>query len=134
MLQRSTALTTAGPRAPRRLAGAMLGAGLALALAVGPVSADHTFGVLDCGTAGTFEVEAASIQPLPKFESPVPWSTIFLLEGTNQVFHAFTIVTPAWTISTKATYRNPHAVVTCTLTSRGLNFESPWSLTGFFAS
>lgn len=105
------------------------GVALALALAAGPVSATHTDGTLDCGSAGTYEVQAASAAP-PNFEAPVPWSGLFLLEGTNRVFRAFTIDTPRWSINLRAADRNPKAVVSCTLTSSGFNFDTPWTMTG----
>jgi hypothetical protein len=109
-----------------------IGVGFALALSAGPVSATHTLGTLDCGPAGAFEVEAGSSAP-PDFEAPVPWSGLFLLEGTNQVFRAFRIETPRSSIHLQAADHNPHAVVTCTLTSSGFNFETPWTLVGFMA-
>ena len=116
----------------RRRAMAMLaGSSLALGLVAGPVAASHTYGVLDCGTVGTFDVEAASIQPLPSFEAPGPWSGLFLLEDTNRVFRAFSIVTPRWSTVRGATSRNPGADIGCTLTSSGLNFDEPWLLVGF---
>jgi hypothetical protein len=108
----------------------LAGSSLALALAAGHATASHTFGVLDCGTAGTFDVEAASIEPLPAFEAPGPWSGLFQLEDTNRVFRAFSLVTPRWSIVLEATNRNPVVDVQCTLTSSGLNFEEPWLLVG----
>jgi hypothetical protein len=116
-----------------RFIGLMLGLSLALAVGVAPAAADHTYGVLDCGTAGTFDVEAASIEPLPAFEAPGPWSGLFLLEGTQQVFRAFYVETPRWTTAFEAANRNPNATVECTLTSSGLNFEEPWILVGQLA-
>lgn len=75
----------------RRTLGALVGASLVTVMLASPVAAHHTYGVLDCGSAGTYEVEAASIEPLPRFESPVPWSGLFLLEDTNRVFRAFSM-------------------------------------------
>lgn len=115
-----------------RTISALAGTLLAVALGVGPVAADHTYGVLDCGAAGTFEVEAASIEPLPKFEAPVPWAAAYLIEGTNRVFVATSISTPRWSI-VLAGDRNPRATLDCSLTSSGFNFEQPWVLTGFLA-
>lgn len=109
-----------------------IGVGLAFALSAGPVSATHTDGTLDCGPAGTYQVQAASAAP-PDFEAPVPWSGLFLLEGTNRVFRALTIDTPRWSIVLPAADHNPRATVSCTLASSGLNFETPWALTGFLA-
>ena len=108
----------------------ILGASLALTLAVGPAAANHTNGTLDCGDAGTYQVEAASIEPLPKFEAPVPSSGLFQLEGTNRVFRAFYLATPRSLIVEPALYHNPKALIECTLTSSGFNFEEPWVLVG----
>jgi hypothetical protein len=108
----------------------MIAATLAFVLAATPAAATHTDGVLDCGAAGAFHVEAASIQPLPKFEAPPPWAGLLRLEDTNRVFRAFSIETPRWTIVQSAVYRNPHATILCTLTSTGVNFEEPWVLVG----
>ena len=113
-----------------RTSSLIIGASLALALAVGPAAATHTDGILDCGAAGTFDVEAASTEPLPKFESPVPWSGLYLLEGTNRVFRAFYLATPRSLIVEPALYHNPNALIECTLTSSGFNFEEPWVLVG----
>lgn len=118
------------PNLRRRAMAMLAGSSLALGLVAGPVAASHTYGVLDCGTAGTFDVEAASIQPLPSFEAPGPWSGLFLLEDTNRVLRAFSVVTPRWSIVLEATNRNPAADVSCTLTSSGLNFDEPWVLVG----
>lgn len=115
----------------RQTLGALVGASVLAAIVVTPVAATHTNGVLDCGGAGTFEVQAASVQPLPKFEAPVPWSGLFLLEDTNRVYRALSIETPRWSIVLEAASRNPRATVHCTLTSSGLNFEEPWILAGF---
>lgn len=114
----------------RRAIGALAAASLILAMSAAPVAASHTYGFLDCGADGSFAVEAASIEPLPKFEAPVPWSGLFLLEGTNRVFRAMSIATPGWSIVLVAAERNPLATVECTLTSSGLNFEAPWTLEG----
>ena len=114
----------------RQWIGALAGASLVLAAMASPVAADHTLGVLDCGSAGTYDVEAASLQPLPKFEAPVPWSGLFLLEGGTRVFRAMSIRTPRWSIVLQAAERNPNATVECTLTSSGFNFEEPWILEG----
>ena len=108
----------------------ILGASLALTLAIGPAAANHTDGVLDCGAAGTFHVEAASTQPLPKFESPVPFSGLFLLEGMNRLFRAFYLATPRSLIIEPALSHNPNALIECTFTSAGFNFEEPWVLVG----
>lgn len=104
--------------------------GLALALSAGPVSATHTLGTLECGSAGTFQVDAGSDAP-PDFEAPGPWSGLFLLEGTNRVFRALIIETPRSSIHLQAADHNPRALISCTLTSSGFNFETPWTLVGF---
>ena len=117
----------------QRIIGALVGASLITMTLASPVAADHTAGVLDCGTAGIYEVEAASLEPLPKFEAPVPWSGLFLLEDTNRVYRALSIETPRWSIVLEAADRNPHATVECSLTSSGFNFEEPWILVGFLA-
>lgn len=109
---------------------APIGILFALGLGVAPAAAEHTYGVLDCGAAGTFDVEAASIEPLPRFEAPVPWSGLFLLEGTNRVYRATSIETPRWSIVLEAANRNPLSTIECTLTSSGFNFEQPWILEG----
>jgi hypothetical protein len=114
----------------RRIFSIPLGATLALGIAVGPAAATHTDGTLDCGSAGTFQVDAASTAPLPKFESPVPSSGLFQLEGTNRVFRAFYLETPRSLIIEPALYHNPNDLITCTLTSSGFNFEEPWILVG----
>jgi len=111
--------------------GSLVGTTLALAIAVAPTAATHTNGTLDCGGAGTYEVDAASIQPLPKFEAPKPFGGLFLLEDTNQVFRATEIFTPRWSIVLEAADKNPHSTIECTLTSVGPNFEEPWELEGF---
>lgn len=113
-----------------RSIGALIGASLISTIMASPVAADHTNGVLDCGSGGTYDVQAASIEPLPKFEAPGPWSGLFLLENTNRVYRALSIETPRWSIVFEAANRNPHATLECTLTSSGLNFEEPWILKG----
>jgi hypothetical protein len=113
-----------------RAIAAVAGSTLALALGFAPVAASHTNGILNCGAAGTYEVRAASVEPLPKFEAPVPWSGLFLLEDTNRVFRAMSIETPRWSVILEAADRNPLATIECTLTSSGLNFEEPWILVG----
>ena len=115
-------------QAPRRLAALVVVALLALTAGAGAASAAHTFGTLDCGAAGTFQVDGRG--PLPAgFDAPGPWSGLFLLEGTTRVFRALSIEgrpvpfqrpAGAWTGS----------VVTCTLTSVGPLFPAPWTLEG----
>ena len=58
---------------------------LAMALTPGPVGAAHTVGTLDCGNGLVFEVEGIATAG-PPFDVPPPWSGIFLLAGTTQVF------------------------------------------------
>ena len=100
---------------------------LAMALSAGGVGATHTLGTLDCGNGLVFEVEG--VKPAgPPFDVPPPWSGIFLLEGTTQVFRAFsnshfgTTMTPA--------NKSPRPLLTCTLTSEGPMFDPPWTLVG----
>ena len=116
---------------PRSRALAVVGA-LALTLAVaGPAAATHTHGTLDCGTAGTFQVEPASeVEPLP-FEAPGPGAGVFLIEGTTTVFKAYTIQTPQFSFVRAGASRGL-TLITCTLTSTGPFFSSPWLLQGVF--
>ena len=48
---------------------ALVGASFIVAISATPAAADHTAGTLDCGSAGTYDVEAASIEPLPQVRS-----------------------------------------------------------------
>jgi hypothetical protein len=116
-----------------RMLALTVGASLGLAIAATPAAANHTYGVLDCGPAGTYEIQAASIAPLT-FEAPVPSSGLFLLEDTNRVFRAFSLETPRSLIVLQAINYNPHATVECTLTSSGFNFEEPWILHGMLTA
>jgi hypothetical protein len=119
--------TNSPPRFTRTLAAAIAAAAISTAMAAGSVSATHTLGTLDCGAAGVFEV--AGVKPAgPPFDVPPPWSGIYLLEGTTQVFRAFsnshfgTEMTPAT--------KSPRPLITCTLTSEGPMFDPPWTLVG----
>jgi hypothetical protein len=64
----------------------------------------------------------------PPFDVPPPWSGIYLLEGTTKVFRTFanshfgTRMTPA--------DMAPLGLITCTLTSEGPMFATPWTLEG----
>ncbi len=105
---------------------------LALALAglmgAGVAQATHTFGTLDCGAAGVFEVDGHLPQHSP-IDRPVPWSGTFLLEGTTQVFHAYSN-------SHFGIVKNPasrEGLITCILTSDGPMFDPPWTLVGKLA-
>jgi hypothetical protein len=100
---------------------------VAMAASAGGVGATHTLGTLDCGTAGVFQVEG--VKPVgPPFDVPPPWSGIYLLEGTTQVFRSFsnshfgTSMTPA--------SKSPRPLITCTLTSEGPMFDPAWTLVG----
>jgi hypothetical protein len=107
-------------------AGLLISLALALLVAA-PVAATHTHGTLDCGSAGVFETEPASeIDPLP-FEAPSPTSLLFLLEDTNQVFKAYTAITPMGSILGAS---NRPGLIWCTLSSTGPFFSSPWQLEG----
>lgn len=110
-----------------RLAAMLAVTGVAIALTAGPVSATHTYGTLDCGTAGTFEVQAASIRP-PGFEAPKPFGGLFLLEDTTRVFRAFTISTNFWDVSFGGGSDHPGPLVSCKLSAIGANF--PWLMVG----
>jgi hypothetical protein len=105
---------------------------LALLLAAAaPAAATHTHGTLDCGSAGTWQVEPASeVDPLP-FEAPGPNSGVFLVEDSTLLFKAYRIEAPhfAWERAGKA---RGLALVTCTLTSTGPMFSSAWLLEGVF--
>lgn len=121
-------------RAVRRAA-AVLATALAVGLAAGPASGTHTYGTLDCGSAGVYGVDAASVEPLvvaKKFDTPAPWSLLLLLEDTTRVFRSLYTVTPNWSIYLPAVEHYPGDLVACTLSSTGPNFGSPWQLTGFF--
>jgi hypothetical protein len=113
--------------APWRIAFIVAAVTALMAVSAGGVAATHTFGTLDCGPAGVFEVEG--VKPAgPPFDVPPPWSGIYLLEGTTQVFRAFsnshfgTTMTPAT--------KPPRPLMSCTLTSEGPMFETPWTLVG----
>jgi len=112
---------------PRRLA-VVVAALLALTAGAGPASAAHTLGTLDCGAAGTYEVDGRG--PLPAgFDAPVPWSGLFLLDGTTRVFRALSIEGAPFPFQRPAgAYAG--SVVTCTLTSSGPLFPAPWILEG----
>jgi hypothetical protein len=114
-----------------RIRGLAMGLGLLLAAAsAGTVQAGHTLGTLDCGVAGTFEVDGT--RPLPAgFEAPGPWSGLFLLEGTTKVFRALAIEGQMYSFSRPAAGKFPGAVVTCTLTSGGQGFpDGYWTMSG----
>ena len=122
----------AGWRSRRRRWWGVVGGSLALAVLVGSGTAiaSHTFGTLDCGAAGVFEVDGHLPLKSP-IDRPVPWSGTFLLEDTTQVFHAYSnshfgiVKNPATT--------SPHDLITCILTSEGPMFEPPWTLVGKLA-
>jgi hypothetical protein len=122
--------TTQGQRRRISLGAVAVAAALLLVLATAaPALATHTHGILDCGAAGTYHTEPASeVDPLP-FEAPLPWSGLFLLEGTTTVFKAFVVVTPQWSFARPAGHQQ---LVDCTLTSTGPMFSSPWQLRGVF--
>lgn len=100
---------------------------LATALSPGAVGAAHTLGTLDCGNGLVFEVEG--VKPAgPPFDVPPPWSGIFLLEGTTQVFRAFS--NSHFGINMTPATKSPRPLLTCTLTSEGPMFDPPWTLVG----
>ena len=107
-----------------------LAAAALVSLPVGrAVLATHALGTLDCGAFGTFAVDSGSELP-PAFEAPGPWSGLFLLEGTTQVFRALTIEGSAVPLARPNSAKLPRTIITCTLTSTGPMFPTPWTLTG----
>ena len=120
------------PRAQRmQLARAGACAVLLLVLAVAPASGTHTEGILDCGDAGLFHTHAGSANP-GWFEAPRPHSGLFLLEGTTSVFVAYSLYVPAIDYAQVRAERSPHPLISCTLSSSGPMFTSPWTLQGVF--
>lgn len=114
-----------------RLRAIVISAGLILSLTTAAtVQATHALGTLDCGSAGTFAVDGQG--PLPAgFEAPGPWSGLFLLEGTTQVFRAVSIQGQFFRYQRPAAGRYPGDVITCTLTSSGPGFPGGfWTLEG----
>jgi hypothetical protein len=114
----------------RRTGAAALATAVLLAGAI-PALATHTHGTLDCGSAGTWQVEPASeVDPLP-FEAPGPNAGVFLIEDGTLLFKAYSIEAPhfAWA---RAGAARGLTLVSCTLTSTGPMFSSPWLLEGVF--
>jgi hypothetical protein len=115
-------------RARRGAAASIIAAAVLTTLSIGTVSANHTFGTLDCGSAGTFEVEGHLPLGGNPIDRPSPWSGAFLLEDSSQVFRAFSndhfgVVQVPASLSARP-------LVTCTLTSEGPMFDPPWTLVG----
>ena len=110
----------------RRLAtiAGVIAVGLFLSLASAtPARAGHVGADLDCGGELQFVVDGRSVPA--GFEAPGPWSGLFLLEGTTQVFKAFRIEgwqPQPWVIPA----RQPHDLITCTLDV----FGKTWTLSG----
>ena len=104
-------------------------AALALGTVVGTgtVQANHTFGTLNCGGSLVFEVDGHLPRNSP-IDRPVPWSGTFLLEGTTQVFHAFS--NTHFGIAKHPATAAPQPLVTCSLSSEGPMFDPPWTLVG----
>jgi hypothetical protein len=101
--------------------------GAALAFSASIVNAAHTLGTLDCGSAGVFQVDG--VKPAgPPFDVPGPWSGIFLLEDTTQVFRAFS--NSHFGIDMVPASTSPRPLITCTLTSEGPMFDPEWTLVG----
>jgi hypothetical protein len=100
---------------------------LGTVLGTGTVQANHTFGTLDCGASGVFEVDGHLPRTSP-IDRPVPWSGTFLLEGTTQVFHAFS--NTHFAIEKHPATASPRPLITCTLTSEGPMFNPAWTLVG----
>jgi hypothetical protein len=127
MHDRTASIPLVGPRR-RRAAALPLALAVVGAFGIGVAHANHTFGTLDCGGAGVFEVDGHLPQNSP-IDRPVPWSGTFLLEGTTQVFHAYSN-------SHFGIVKNPASrdgLITCTLTSDGPMFDPPWTLVGKLA-
>jgi hypothetical protein len=114
-----------------RLARAGACAVLLLVLGVAPASALHTEGILDCGEAGVFHTDAGSAKP-GWFEAPRPHSGLFLLEETTSVFVAYSLHVPALDYTQVRAERSPRPLISCTLSSSGPMFTSPWTLQGVF--
>lgn len=114
-----------------RLARAGACAVLLLVLGVAPASATHTEGILDCGDAGVFHTDAGSTKP-GSFEAPRPHSGLFLLEETTSVFVAYSLYIPALDYEQVRAERSPRPLISCTLSSSGPMFTSPWTLQGVF--
>jgi hypothetical protein len=118
-----------------RIRGLAIGLGLLLAAAsAGTVQAGHVAASLVCGSE-TYEVDGT--QPLPAgFEAPVPWSGLFLLEGTTTVFRALSIERQGFPFSRPKADKFPGDVIECKLWSEGFGFpEEPnnyWAMTGVF--
>ena len=109
----------------RRLAIAgVIAFGLFLSLAsAAPARAGHVRAELDCGGDLSFVVDGRSVPA--GFEAPGPWSGLFLLEGTTQVFKAFRI--DGWPPQTWAIPSwQRHDLIECTL----VVFGQPWTLSG----
>ncbi len=100
---------------------------IAAGISTGSVLASHTEGTLDCGTAGTFQVDGVELAGYP-FGVPGPWSGIFLLKDTTQVFRAFS--NDRFGIAMKPATLSARPLITCTLTSEGMGFPPDWVLRG----
>ena len=119
--------TSRGRGSGWRVALVAVGVTLATALSPGLVGAAHTLGTLDCGDGLVFAVEG--VKPAgPPFDVPTPWSGIFLLEGTTQVFRAFS--NSHFGITMVPALKSPRPLLTCTLTSEGPMFDPAWTLEG----
>lgn len=112
-----------------RIRGLAIGLGLLLAAAsAGTVQAGHVGGLLVCGDV-TYEVDGTGVPG-----SPVPWSGLFLLEGTTTVFRALSIDGQGFPFSRPSAAKFPGDVIECKLWSAGFGFpDEPnnyWTLTG----
>lgn len=122
--------TRSRPSRRSRIAAIGILAGLMVAFTTAAaVQASHAAGELDCGSAGAYAIDG---RELPTgIDSPVPWSGLFLLEGTTRVFRAHSIDGQRFPFSRPAADRFPGEVITCTLTSSGFGFpDGYWTLTG----
>lgn len=100
---------------------------IATGISTGGVLASHTLGTLNCGQAGTFKVDG--VKPAgPPFDVPPPWSGIYLLEDTTQVFRAFS--NDHFEIAMKPATLTARPLIRCELTSTGFGGPWPWVLHG----
>lgn len=79
-----------------------------------------------CGNS-TFQVDGVELVGYP-FGVPTPWSGIFLLEDTTQVFRAFS--NDQFGIAMKPATLSARPLITCTLTSTGMGIRPNWELRG----
>ena len=114
-------------RRARRVLTSLAALTVAMVFSTGTVTATHTFGTLDCGSAGVYQVDG--VKPAgPPFDVPGPWTGVFLLEDTTRVFRAF--ANSHFGIEMTPVHMSPRPFITCALTSVGPMFEQEWTLVG----